>query len=148
MYKDATKWPNCYYTWITIPLQELLQHTKRTLMNRFSYSITTYFIPGNKDYHSCCNPHSVYQTYPKWPNCYYTWITIPLQELLQHTKRTLNKWQFIMWLVVLLRIFYTKISLIIMMCQPIKVKDFWLLKWYHLLKLVMHLLIHLIEHYL
>ena len=34
------------------------------LMNRFSYSITTYFIPGNKDYHSYCNPHSVYQMYP------------------------------------------------------------------------------------
>ena len=34
-------------------------------MNRFSYSITTHFIPSNKDYHSCCNLHSVYQTYPK-----------------------------------------------------------------------------------
>ena len=27
--KDITKWPNWYYTWITIPLQGLLQHTKR-----------------------------------------------------------------------------------------------------------------------
>ena len=34
------------------------------LMNRFSYYITTHFIPSNKDYNSCCNPHSVYQTYP------------------------------------------------------------------------------------
>ena len=33
-------------------------------MNRFSYYITTHFIPSNKDYHSYCNPHSVYQTYP------------------------------------------------------------------------------------
>ena len=29
--KDATKWPNWYYTWITIPLQELLQRIKHTL---------------------------------------------------------------------------------------------------------------------
>ena len=36
----------------------MLQLTTK-LMNRFSYSITTNFIPGNKDYHSCCNPHSV-----------------------------------------------------------------------------------------
>ena len=43
----------------------MLQLTTK-LMNMFSYSITTYFIPGNKDYHSCCNPHSVHQTYP---NC-------------------------------------------------------------------------------
>ena len=42
----------------------MLQLTTK-LMNKFSYSITTHFIPGNKDYHSCCNPHSVYQTYPK-----------------------------------------------------------------------------------
>ena len=34
------------------------------LMNKFSYFITTPFIPGNKDYHSYCNPHLVYQTYP------------------------------------------------------------------------------------
>ena len=34
------------------------------LMNRFSYYITTYFIPNNKNYKSCRNPHSVYQTYP------------------------------------------------------------------------------------
>jgi len=30
----------------------------------FSYYITTHFIPSNKDYNSCCNPQSVYQTYP------------------------------------------------------------------------------------
>ena len=42
----------------------MLQLTTK-LMNRFSYSITTHFIPSNKDYHSCCNPHSVYQTCPK-----------------------------------------------------------------------------------
>ena len=42
----------------------MLQLTTK-LMNKFSYSITTPFIPGNKDYHSCCNSHSVYQTYPK-----------------------------------------------------------------------------------
>ena len=34
-------------------------------MNRFSYYITTHFITSNQDYNSCCNPHSVYQTYPK-----------------------------------------------------------------------------------
>ena len=34
-------------------------------MNRFSYYITTHFIISNKDYNSCCNPHSVYQAYPK-----------------------------------------------------------------------------------
>ena len=33
-------------------------------MNMFSYYITTHFIPGNKDYNLCRNPHSVYQTYP------------------------------------------------------------------------------------
>ena len=33
-------------------------------MNRFSYYITTHFIPRNKDYNSCRNPHPVYQTYP------------------------------------------------------------------------------------
>ena len=32
------------------------------LINRFSYSITTHFIFSNKDYDSCYNPHSVYQT--------------------------------------------------------------------------------------
>ena len=42
----------------------MLQLTTK-LMNRFSYSITTPFIPDNKDYHSYCNPHLVYQTYPK-----------------------------------------------------------------------------------
>ena len=35
-------------------------------MNRFSYYITTHFIPSNKDYNSYCNSHSVYQTYPKY----------------------------------------------------------------------------------
>ena len=42
----------------------MLQLTTK-LMNRFNYSITTPFIPGNKYYHSYCNPHLVYQTYPK-----------------------------------------------------------------------------------
>ena len=41
-------------------------------MNRFGYSITTHFIPDNKDYYSCCNPHSVYQTYPKTHELYTT----------------------------------------------------------------------------
>ena len=41
----------------------MLQLTTK-LMNRFSYSITTHFIPNNKDYHSCCNLHLVYETYP------------------------------------------------------------------------------------
>ena len=45
----------------------ILQLTTK-LMNKFSYSITTHFILGNKDYHSCCNPHSVYQTYPRMSN--------------------------------------------------------------------------------
>ena len=36
------------------------------LMNMFGYSIITPFIIGNKDYHSCCNPHSMYQTYPRF----------------------------------------------------------------------------------
>ena len=39
--------------------------THNQLMNMFSYFITTHFIPSNKDYNSCCNLHSVYQTYPK-----------------------------------------------------------------------------------
>ena len=39
--------------------------THNQLMNMFSYYITTHFIPSNKDYNSCCNLHSVYQTYPK-----------------------------------------------------------------------------------
>ena len=34
-------------------------------MNRFCYYIITYFIPSNKDYNSYCNPHSMYQMYPK-----------------------------------------------------------------------------------
>ena len=42
----------------------MLQLTTK-LMNRFSYLITTHFIFGNKDYHSYCNLHLVYQTYPK-----------------------------------------------------------------------------------
>ena len=33
-------------------------------MNMFSYYITTYFITINKDYNSCRNLLSVYQTYP------------------------------------------------------------------------------------
>ena len=33
-------------------------------MNKFSYYITTHFIPSNKDYHSYHDSHSVYQTYP------------------------------------------------------------------------------------
>ena len=36
-------------------------------MNMFSYYITTFFITSNKDYNSCRNLHSVYQTYLK-PN--------------------------------------------------------------------------------
>ena len=35
-------------------------------MNTFSYSITIHFILSNKDYNFYRNPHSVYQTYPKW----------------------------------------------------------------------------------
>ena len=35
-------------------------------MNRFSYYITTQFITNNKDYNSCHNPHSMYQTYLKF----------------------------------------------------------------------------------
>ena len=42
----------------------MLQLTTK-LMNMFSYSITTHFIPGNKDYYFCCNPRLVYQTYHK-----------------------------------------------------------------------------------
>ena len=34
--------------------------------NMFSYSITTYFIPNYKSYNSNFNPHSVYQTCPKF----------------------------------------------------------------------------------
>ena len=30
----------------------------------FSYYITTHFIPSNKNYNFCRNPHLVYQTYP------------------------------------------------------------------------------------
>ena len=33
-------------------------------MNMFSYSITTLFIPSNKDYHSYHNLHSIYQMCP------------------------------------------------------------------------------------
>ena len=42
----------------------MLQLTTK-LMNRFSYSITTPFIPNNKDYNFYYNLYSVYQTYPK-----------------------------------------------------------------------------------
>ena len=42
----------------------MLQLTTK-LINRFSYSITTHFIPSNKDCNSCCNPYSVYQMCPK-----------------------------------------------------------------------------------
>ena len=34
-------------------------------MNRFSYYITTHFIPSNKDYNFCCNFNLVYQMYRK-----------------------------------------------------------------------------------
>ena len=34
-------------------------------MNRFSYYITTHFIPSNKDCNSCRDSHSVYQMYHK-----------------------------------------------------------------------------------
>ena len=34
--------------------------------NIFSYSITTYFIPNYKSYNSNFNPHSIYQTCPKF----------------------------------------------------------------------------------
>ena len=40
-------------------------------MNMFSYYITTYLILINKDYNSCRNSHSVYQTYPKWMSNYF-----------------------------------------------------------------------------
>ena len=33
-------------------------------INKFSYFIITHFIASNKYYHSCHNPHSLYQTYP------------------------------------------------------------------------------------
>ena len=36
------------------------------LINMFSCYITTHFIPNNKNYNSCCNPHSVYQTCLKY----------------------------------------------------------------------------------
>ena len=39
--------------------------TYNQLTNRFSYYITTHFIPSNKDYNSYRNSHSVYQMYPK-----------------------------------------------------------------------------------
>ena len=39
--------------------------THNNLMNMFSYYITTHFITNNKDYNSCRNLHSVYETYPK-----------------------------------------------------------------------------------
>ena len=35
-------------------------------MNMFSYYITTHFITSNKNYNSCRNSHSVYQTYPNF----------------------------------------------------------------------------------
>ena len=42
--------------------------THNQLMSMCSYSITTLYIPSNKDYHSCYNLDSVvYQTYP---NCF------------------------------------------------------------------------------
>ena len=34
------------------------------LMNMFNYYITTHFITSNRDYNSCRNLHSVYQTHP------------------------------------------------------------------------------------
>ena len=42
----------------------ILQLTTK-LMNMLNYSITTYFIPSNKDYHSYCNPHLINQTCSK-----------------------------------------------------------------------------------
>ena len=42
----------------------ILQLTTK-LKNMFSNSITTHFIPSNKDCNSCCNPYSVYQICPK-----------------------------------------------------------------------------------
>ena len=59
----------------------MLQFTTK-LMNRFSYSITTHFIPGNKNYHSCCNPHSMYQTYPYTCGVTITEFKFEIQTLL------------------------------------------------------------------
>ena len=42
----------------------MLQLTTK-LMNMLNYSITTHFINSNKDYHSCRNPHLMYQTCSK-----------------------------------------------------------------------------------
>ena len=42
----------------------MLQLTTK-LMNMLNYSITTHFINNNKDYHSCRNPHLMYQTCSK-----------------------------------------------------------------------------------
>ena len=36
------------------------------LMNMLNYSITTYFIPSNKDCYSYRNPHLMYRTCPKY----------------------------------------------------------------------------------
>ena len=50
-----------YLTIIKIKKSYKITHTK--LMNMFSYYITTNFIPSNKNYNSCRNPYSIYQTY-------------------------------------------------------------------------------------
>ena len=50
--------------------------THNWLMNRFSYYITTNFIPSNKYYNSCRNPHSVYQMYPKSTLHYYFFFLV------------------------------------------------------------------------
>ena len=59
---------------INIHVAIFIQYTKHALMYiyiyiyinqrvcMFSLSITTYFIPNNKNYYSCCNSHSMYQT--------------------------------------------------------------------------------------
>ena len=39
----------------------IISPTHIQLINIFSYSITTHFIPSNKYYNSFCNFHSVYQ---------------------------------------------------------------------------------------
>ena len=52
-------------------------------MNRFSYYITTYFITSNKDYNSCRNLYSMYQTYSKTSTA--RWVALePRQEKIQN----------------------------------------------------------------
>ena len=45
-------------------------------MNKFNYYITTHFIHSNKDYNSCRNLYSMYQTYPKCANPLMSLMTI------------------------------------------------------------------------